>query len=1768
MLRTINNYKIKDHLFSNPNLNIYRVIDENNNLFILKKINNINKLNSDVIEFNSEYEIISLLKDEEITLNSIKIEKSQDGYYSVFDDFNGITLTEFIENNNSLNLDIFYTIAINLCNIIKIIHQYGYIHKNINPNIILINTDNYDLKIIDFTTATKSEKEQVGWKDFSKKEKNTFIGLEDNNYWQELKLNLDFKLDGDVRYISPERTGRVNRSVDYRTDFYSLGIIFYSFFNKLPFNNMDILNIIHFHLADSFVFGDSFPFLIKEIIKKLTYKMTEDRYQTIFGLKYDLEQWFNYYKTKKEKIDFKIAEKDISNKFTIQEKLYGRENEVKQIINSFNDFLINKENMLVLISGYSGIGKTSLVKEIGKTINENKVYFIKSKYDQYNKNIPFSAIIEIFKNLLKIILTESDEELKNHERKLIEGLGKNAKIITDIIPELEFIIGGPQDELIELSPQENANRFYKTFQVFIEVFASEQHPLVIFLDDLQWSDISSLKLIENLLTDKEIKNLFIILAYRDNEINSTHPFQSFINQIIEKKIKTEKISLKTLKQENIKNLLEDSLYRSSPDISEIAITTLLSTNGNPFFINVFLKEINENELIFFDNEKNQWDWRLKEIKQIRVSDNVVDLIIDKILKLNSESQEILKLASCIGNVFDLGTLATINKKNVSQTAKDIENTFLSEMITPIGNAYKLANLIKENVKMAKIIKYKFQHDKIQEASYTLLDKEQKAKLRLEIAYIMYYNEDKKEENLFDMVNHFNAGRKYIGNVDELKILVNLNLQAGKKAKISTAYQSSGEYLEIAKNILLQIHSEKYMWENEYSLAMQIMKEYAEVEYLNGKFENSEKIIKQILTKANNLLDQSEAYNQLMIQYSAMGEFKLATENIRTALKPLDVFLPEKDFESYMNEDIKKIDNYLKNRTIMSLFDLPRMSDPIQIIKVKLLMNTYVTAYNTVPELASIISLKLVNLYLEYGNLTESWGYSSYTIHLITFLEKYKEAYDFSLLSMKISQRYNDLAGQAKAANILANYANPWVKPIKESDMINKMGIQSAINSGEFLHGSYSALHYVVNSFYQGKTLRIIENECIDYLSFSERAKNWMAIDTINGVSLAIFNLLGKTKNHTVFNNSVLTEEEYDKFCQEHQSLYPVGIYKIIKFEILYIYEEYEKASILLKEIKKILPFIAGINSVAEFNFYCSLVLCSTFEQNDKEEALIEIEQNQRQMKIWADNCPENYLHKYLLIEAELANLRNENWQAMELYNKAIMEAKKNGFIQNLAIAYDLAGKFFYKNANFELAQRYFFSAYENFEKWGAINKIELLRKKYPNFILSKNTNSLEKNNLFFENTDSLDFKSILKSSSIIAGEIKFENLLHKMMNILIENTGAERGVLFIKTNEELYVEIEAIVGEENNNIIKNKILVDDCESIPKNLINYVERTKDHCVIPNALDDIRFNKDNYIKNNKIKSVLCSPIIKQGDLIGIIYLENNLAENNFTEERLELIKILSAQAAISIDNAILYSNLEQRVVERTEQLAEKNKAITDSINYAKHIQYSLLPPQNTLSNNHIDVSVLFKPKDIVSGDFYWHFEDEDNKFLIIGDCTGHGVPGAFLSMIGIMLLNQIIKEMKIYQPSLILKTINSYFEKLLKQNENNFTNDSIEICICKINKNNIIYAGSRPLYYLKNKEIITIKGQTIQEKIKNIHTDHEIEINKQDKYVIYLTSDGIQDQHDSNRKKITSKGFLEIINKYKNLSSIEQKNEINKEIEKHQQNEKQTDDITLICAVIHD
>ncbi|BAB73981.1 trifunctional serine/threonine-protein kinase/ATP-binding protein/sensor histidine kinase [Anabaena sp. FACHB-709] len=1505
-------YQIVEKIYDSANSEVYRSIrQEDNQSVIIKVLKQEYPTPIELTRYKQEYEITRNL-DFDGVIKAYSLEPYYRTLVIILEDFGGTDLRDF---HNINSIEKFLAIAIKITDTLAQIHAANVIHKDINPSNIVFNPKTGEVKIIDFGIATVFTRENT-------------------------TLKHPNVLEGTLAYISPEQTGRMNRALDYRTDFYSLGVTFYELLTKqLPFDTTDSLELVYCHLAKQPIppheIHSNIPKTLSDIVMKLMAKTAEERYQSALGIKADLEFCLTQYQEGKN-TSFSLGSQDISDKFQIPQKLYGREGEINNLLTAFTRVSQGTTEMM-LVAGYSGIGKSTLVQEIYKPITERRGYFIAGKFDQFQKNIPYSAVVKAFQSLIRQLLTENETQLQEWKNKLLTVLGINAQVIIDVIPELELIIG-KQPAVQELGPAESQNRFNLVFHNFIHVFCQKEHPLAIFLDDLQWADSATLKLIDLIMRDKKLGYLFLIGAYRDNEVHINHPTIITIEGLKKSGLTIKEINLLPLNLETVNQLISESIYSDFISAQPLAELVLSKTGGNPFFVNQFLKTLYQEDLLIFDFSSLSWHWNIVQIEELGITDNVVDLMINKLKKLPVNTQQILRLSACVGNSFDLSTLAIISEKSTFSTFRDLLPATQEGLIVPTSDLeITEADLVKSPL---LIINYKFLHDRVQQAAYALIDQDKKRNIHLQIGQLLLQNISETElaNRIFEVVDHLNISWELLINDIQRVELSQLNLAAAKKAKEANAYSAALQYLISGINIL-----PGDIWCEHYNLALNLHWERSEVEYLLGNFPQSQSLISILLEQAKTNLEKAKIYNLLIVQYTLLGNLNQAIASGRKGLALLGIYLPESDFEANLEVLINEANQLIANQDIAEFINKPEMVIPEKIVALHLLMNIDPASYLADQKLYKIIVLESLNLSLKYGNLGESVkGYTNYGMLLGAIWGDYQTGYEFGKLALKVSEKFNNLAQKCKACFVLANFQTNWVKHIKFTRAINQEGYHAGLESGDLQFAGYILAFQLFNTLFEGVVLEDVLAELDNGLEFVQRNQNQWAKDTMLAARLGLFNITSRTSDKLDFGISEISEDEYLTGCENRHSFAPLFCYLTFKSQILYLYDEDLAALKCSLEAEKYLEYLKGLIPVADQNFYQSLILASTYLKVTPEEQAEfwqKLLNNQKLMKLWADNSPENFLHKYLLVEAEIARISGQYLEAMNLYDQAIKSAQEYEFTQNVALANELAAKFWLSQGRENIAKIYMIDAHYSYQLWGAERKLEDILAKYPQLlgktpVMGGVKNSLSTNHDVItthnRRGEFLDIATVVKASQAISGEIVLSELLKKLMSITIENAGASNGCLILNRNEQLKIEVS--INIEGSVCIHSSTPLSE-DSLPLSVINYVARTYEDVVLSDAIDEPNFGNDLYIQSHKPKSVLATAIINQGKLIGILYLENNLTIDFFTSDRLEILQLLCSQAAISLENALLYEqleyysrNLEIKVEERTSQLkAAQNKII---------------------------------------------------------------------------------------------------------------------------------------------------------------------------------------------------------------------------------------------------
>jgi diguanylate cyclase (GGDEF)-like protein len=1475
-------YEVREKISLGSHSSAYRGVRLSDNQPVVIKAPTAKFVSHELINrFRSEFDIGSRF-DNALIIKYHALEPYQNGLAIVSEDFGGVKLSELIPDGG-MEIATFLDIAIQIAEGLGIIHGENVIHKDLKPGNIAISPGNKAIKYLDFGISTRAEL-------------TAFHGID-------LAAS-----GGTLEYISPEQTGRTNRLIDYRSDLYSLGITFYQMIcGSVPFSSEDALELIHSHIAKTppnpSERRPDIPQAISDIILKLLQKNAEDRYQSAFGVKADLEACRDLLAKGEPLHGFEIGKFDFSGKFRLSQKLYGREKEIAQLLAIFERASRGKSEML-LVTGYSGVGKSAVISELQKPVATRHGYFIAGKFDQYNRGSAYSAIAQAFHGLIQLLLGEPENRISAWREKLLAALGENGQIVIDVIPAVESIIG-KQAAVRNLGPVESQNRFDLTFSKFVRVFAKEEHPLVMFLDDIHHADMASLKLLKMLATDPELDHFMLVCAYRDNEVDATHPAQLAIDEIEETRGEVERMSLAPLDIANTSLLVAEALGCSTEASAPVADEVYRKTGGNAFFVKLFLQAAHEDLLLKFAHPAG-WQWDIEGIRAMQATDNVAELMLRKFNSFPEETRNALKLAASLGNTWSVATLALVREHSDGQVRQDIQPVLNLGMIVQEGNGFR------------------FVHDRIHEAAYSLIPEDKKPSVHLRIGEILLQNlpNDENVKAVIDAVNHLNISGHLIQSKQKRIRVARLNLLAGRQAKKNTAYASARQYF-----IAGITHLPETAWEEEFELCFALHQEWAEAEYLTGDFAKSQEIIHLLLEKSDSAIGKADLYGMLIYQYTVTADYQKGISTGREALKLLGIELPEENLEAALHAEIAKAKTNLGDRQIDALMDAPKMTSRSHRAAMRILMEMQPTTYMADPELYSVIAVVMANLSLYYGHTHESAkAYVTYANILSSVLHEYHDGYAFCQLGLKMSERYNDPVQKCRGIFINTAFLLHWTRSFDEGDAAFDEGYRTGVECGDFQYAGYILGFGVANLFNKGMPLARLSEKLDGFMGFVKKAKHQMPIDTIQGFQLAVANLRGETGGKLSFDTKGMTEQQFVEDCKK-RNVVALAYFLVLKAQVLYLHKKHEGALDCILEATKILDHIRGTSTMAEFNFYHSLILAALYPSRDaatQKQYLEQIEANQRQMKLWADICADNFLHKYLLVEAEKARITGNDVPAIRAYDLAISAAVKSDFIQNEALAYELAAGFWLDFGKEDFAHIYLNHASQCYRHWGAaalvegIEKIHTLAKPSTTSFTTPHRTSISTPD---HASSGFDVASILKASQAISGEIVLDKLLEKTMEIVVENAGAQRGFLILKEKGQLTIAAEIDIGNGKEFHLR-AIPVEESQGLARSIVNYADRTAQCIVLGDASNEGLFTRDPYVIANKLKSVLCMPVIKQGELFAILYLENNFATDTFTPARLQILNLITSQIGVSIENARLYQSIEKKVDERTRQLQEKS------------------------------------------------------------------------------------------------------------------------------------------------------------------------------------------------------------------------------------------------------
>ncbi len=1533
---------------------IYRALSVEQHTVAIKILKNEHPTLQEIAQLQHEFEVLQKLDFEGVVKVLENIQRGS-VHALVFEDFSGMSLKNYLEVN-TLDIISYHKMAISLAETLAELHNKRIIHKDIKPHNIVLNQQIFQTKLIEFGISSQLSRE------------NPII----------IPPNI---IEGSLDYISPEQTGRINRLVDYRTDIYSLGVVLYeALVQQPPFQSKDPMEIIHSHIAKTPIPPHEkhplIPKPVSDIVMKCLEKMPEDRYQSALGLKADLEECLRQLVEKNTVFDFSPGKQDRLNTFKVPSHNFGRYKESQALLSAFDRITFGRAEWVIL-SGPAGVGKSTLVDEIHLAFQKQHAWFVKGKYDQMSNDIPYSALIEACKDLIKQVLASNETELGIVRQNLLSTLQNNGQVMVDLIPDLELIIG-KQPPVAQVEPEASQSRIKLFFRKFIQSFARQEKPLVIFLDDFHRADIASIYLIKSLMTDKWLQHLLLLTACRE-----LTPEDQIIKLQLEVKREgaiVHQIKLGPLDVSQVVQLLKEMFYNKDEETLELAKLLLNKTGGSPLFLIQLLKNLYDEELIYFDNRQGKWEWKLAEIEKKGVSENVVELMIKKIRQLSSETQRALMLASACGSQFDLHLLANLERKSLSETLSIIWGAISEELIHPLNDHYLLVKNTKfeqdNQDALNKIpIPFRFSHDRVQLAAYSLFSEEEKASVHAEIGLYMLNKLDPEMigDFIFTLVFHLNRGLAALAK-DKYIETIKLNLAACRKAKREAAYQTAFECINVARKLLGDD-----CWETHYSLSYAVYLESAECAYLTKTFGDIDKFSQIILEKAKTKIEKSKLYMLKITYYTNIAETQNALDCGLECLKMFNVHLNKEPSLLRIIKELIVVRWKLRNQTITSLQFLPPMRDEENVFLLEFFINLLPPAFVSNKHLFIMITLYMMRLTLDYGNCSTSFFvYLSYANVLQILFRDYKRAYELGKLSLALCARYNHSPSVCKANYVMAAIVNHWTHPLRTSSEYMDTCVRAGLESGEFIFISYMCVFYGFLDGVWYKNIFEAEERLERHRETIYSCKNTQAINSYRMKKQLVKMLRKKEFDGFHLTDANFDEESYFKEINtDKEEEATLQAYTGYKMGVMIVFGHYHEALRLYESTYHARQASLALISEREINFYCSLSLLGIIRQSSIYERLaiwLKIQKNRVLLKYWTRCCPETNQHRLWIVDAEIARVLGQYEKALQLYDKAIKYAREQENILEEGIANELAAKCCLIVKKTMIAKAYLFEAHYCFYRWGAISKVRQLESHYPEIFsgllempvgdeegsrLSTPDHFVQSVNLA-AGKNAFDLEAVLQASAVLSGEMRLEKLLSSILQIVIEYAGADRAIFLREQDGKWLVQGERRIDSEMT-LHSNVPIEEEAENFSYQIVQYVIRTSQNMVLNDVQNQGFFTQDPYILRMKPKSVLCMLLSHQGKPSVILYLENHLTTDAFTPDRLRILWLLSAQIATSTVNAILYTNLEvvsenlkklnkklenhshdleNKVGERTEELQQKNLQLSETLQTLKEMQKQIV------------------------------------------------------------------------------------------------------------------------------------------------------------------------------------------------------------------------------------
>ncbi|XXX80375.1 AAA family ATPase [Sorangium sp. So ce134] len=1463
------------------------------------------------------------------------LEKHHHGVALVLEDTGGRSLAQLIARQR-LGLETVLRIGVSLADTLGAVHQRDVIHKDIKPHNILVRIDEpLSVKLADFGIATRLSQEIQ-------------------------RAQAPDALEGTLLYMAPEQTGRMNRVVDRRTDLYSLGATLYELLTgRPPFPLTDPLELVYSHIARTppppRALAPEVPEVVSDIVMKLLSKAAEDRYQSAQGLKHDLEACLARLESTGRAAPFPLGQRDATGELRLSQKLYGRDAELSTLASAALRAAAGAAE-LVLISGHAGVGKSALVGELPRILTGERRSFLLAagKFEELSRGTPYVGVARVLKDAVRQILAEPAEAIARQRAALLRAVGQGGQVLVDLVPELDLLLG-PQPKVPELGPTEAQNRFALVVQRFFQALTAER-PLCLFLDDLQWADPASLKLLPLLLADRarglsdgDGGHLLVLGAYRAGEVDAAHPLATALEALREAGGAVRTIELGPLPLADVTRLVADALACGEERAAPLAELVFERTGGNPFFLSQQLLALHEAGALAFDEREGAFSWDLDRIRERGLAGDVVALMASKIERLAPETQRALKLAACVGHEFTLKLLATLHGKSPVETGRDLWEALREGLVLPRDPEYRL--LYDDSTAASFDVSYRFLHDRIQQAAYALIEGDLRDEAHLTIGRLLLASGDREvdEDHLFAALRHLNLVAARIDAPHERQRLAAWNLTAGRKAKAATAYQAAAAYLRAGIAALGEAG-----WEARPDLAFALRLEQAECEYLAGDHGASERLFEELLPRAGTRVERARALRLRAVLYLTSSRFADAVSAGIEALALFGIDVPEGEgaLGAAFAAGLEEVSRNLAGRSPGDLAAAPEMTDPDARAACEILSTLIQPGPLIGPVLYGFLNVTQINLILRHGHSELSaYGAISFGFMLAMVLERHDEARAFSELALALQERFrND--GLACKLNELLGVSSHFFRPVRASLAYLDRAQQAGLESGDFLYLSYALFHAIAIRFCAGDELGAVRADAGKGVELTQRTQVAICEAGLLLVKQAAASLAGGTEGPLSLSGDGFDEAAFVEAHRGPDAEFIACAYYLLKAELAYLHEEHAAALAMAAEAEARSASGNNLYLLTELSFYACLAALAAspppepLAQAEGASRAEGLARHRAKLAAWAERCPENFQHKHALVLAEAARASGEGLDAaLPLYDEAIEAARQSGFAHHAALGSELCARLLLERGRPKLARVYMTDAYYGYLQWGATAKAARIAQRHAHLLLPGESAARFVPSATVSSSSSstgglgFDALSVLRAAQAISGEIVLDRLLERLVEILVESTGAQRGVLLLQQGDALRVEaVIAIAPEERAFGPDAAARVGD--ALAMSVVRHVQRTREPVITGYAAAGRRFADDPHIASRRPRSILCLALAHQGRLTGVLYLEHAALGDAFSPARLEILRALSSQAAGAIENAQLYARVEamrqelqrsnaslaQDVASQTEQLRAANAQLT--------------------------------------------------------------------------------------------------------------------------------------------------------------------------------------------------------------------------------------------------